>query len=111
MSAIVCTIIASAAPSVVPLAVNPLPFSDVKLTGEWGAQVERNRETLMSLNMTKWACHFTTTANLTACESAAEKWQTYVKDATTKNFTHKLGFLAAGDDCKPPTLTTSAVTT
>ena len=83
------------------LAADPLPMSDVTLTGEWGKQTQRNADVLLSLNLTKWACHFTTTANLTACRTASTPWHTYVKDAPG-NFTHKQGFLAAGDDVKPP---------
>ena len=92
----------SAMASVTPskLAADPLPMSDVTLTGEWALQTRRNADVLLSLNMSRWACHFTTTANLTACSTTSENWQTYIK--TGVNFTHKSGFLAAGDDVKPP---------
>jgi DUF1680 family protein len=118
------------------LAADPLPMSDVTLTGQWAAQTMRNqevcarlfaawsrglallelkqiadltcscrgpvRQTLLSLNMTRWLCHFTTTANLTQCRAAATLWHTYTKQPGKNNFTHELGFLAAGDDVKPP---------
>ena len=84
------------------LAADPLPFSDVTLTGEWGAQTDRNREVLMSINLTSWACHFTTTANMTACRAAGTLWHTYLKQSDANNFSHKLGFLTAGNDVKPP---------
>jgi len=89
---------------VVPVAVDPLPFSDVKLTGEWGEQTLRNQEVLLSLNLSAWACHFTTTANLTACRAEASLWHTYVKGPNS-TFTAELGFLSAGDDVKPPETT------
>ena len=85
----------------VPLAADPIPMSDVTLTGEWGAQTRRNQEVLLSLNLTSWACHFTTTANLTSCRADAQLWHTYVKRANG-TFEHRLGFLTAGDDVKPP---------
>ena len=89
--------------NLVPLAADPLPMSAITLTGEWGHQVERNRDVLMSINLTSWACHFTTTANLTACRAQGTLWHTYLKDAKNASaFTHKLGFLSAGDDVKPP---------
>lgn len=91
----------------VHLAAEALPMSDVTLTGGWAEQTRRNQETLLSLNMTEWLCHFTTTANLTACRSTSVPWQTYIKnksDPSGSGFTYKRGFLAAGDDVKPPTV-------
>eukprot|EP00729_Bicosta_minor_P026706 gene26706-34101_t len=41
--------------------VLPIAMSDVELTGDWKDKEDRNREVLMSLNMSMWACHFTTT--------------------------------------------------
>ena len=64
--------------NLVPLAADPLPMSAITLTGEWGHQVERNRDVLMSINLTSWACHFTTTANLTACRAQGTLWHTYL---------------------------------
>ena len=84
----------------IKMALDPLPMSDVTLTGEWALQQQRNRENLLSINLTAWGCHFTTTANLTACEAATALWHTYTKRNGTF-FTEKLGFLAAGDDVKP----------
>ena len=92
--------VAASTPVRIPLAADPIPMSDIKLTGEWGTQQVRNQEVLMSLNLTSWACHFTTTANLTACHAASTLWHTYVKEVNG-SFTHKLGFLASGDDVKP----------
>jgi hypothetical protein len=38
-------------------------------------------QVLLSLNHTEWACHFTTTANLTSCAtSGGARWVTLVKD-------------------------------
>jgi DUF1680 family protein len=81
--------------------VSPLPLSAVELTGDWGDAQERNQEVLMSLNLSRWACHFTTTANITACASTSLPWQTYIKDAGVNNYTHKSGFLGGGNDVKP----------
>ena len=48
-----------------------------------------------TLNVSQWACHFTTTANLTSCRSAAVPWHTYLKNATVPfGFVHEDGFLA-----------------
>jgi DUF1680 family protein len=47
--------------------------------------------------MSQWACHFTTTANLTRCK-AAFSWQAYVKNEDKRTFQHSRGFLDAGDD-------------
>lgn len=54
----------------------------------------------MSLNLTKWLCHFTTTANLTSCAPDALPWHTYEK-LSNDTFEHKLGFLSAGNDVAP----------
>ena len=85
------------------LRAEPIPMSDVTLTGEWAEQTLRNQEVLLSLNLTEWACHFTTTANMTACRAAGTLWHTYTKGANSSAFTHRLGFLTAGDDVQPPT--------
>ena len=54
-------------------------------------------QVLLSLNMTQWGCHFTTTANITSCQAEVVAWNTYIKQAnTTDQYIHKLGFLAAG---------------
>lgn len=79
---------------------SPVALSDVTLTGDWADKQQRNREVLMSLNVSRWACHFTTTANLTACRSVSVPWHTYVR-MKNGTFVHKLGFLALGDDAKP----------
>jgi hypothetical protein len=65
---------------------------------------------LLSLNHTEWACHFTSTANITACSAShGERWVTYVKDASDPTkFTMGLGFIAAGNDVKPPATVTVA---
>jgi DUF1680 family protein len=78
--------------------VTPLPMSAVHLSGDWHEAQRRNREVLMSLNMSQWACHFTTTANLTRCEATnALSWHAYEK-IEDHNFKHSYGFLDAGDD-------------
>lgn len=79
--------------------VEPVPLSAVHLSGDWHEAQRRNREVLMSLNMSQWACHFTTTANLTRCEAtSASLWHTYEKSEDQRNFKQNNGFLAAGDD-------------
>ena len=81
----------------------PLALSDVALHGDFADRQSRDRDVLLSLNATRWACHFTTTANLTSCKSAAVPWHTYVKNASAPTgFVHELGFLGAGDDLAPP---------
>ena len=97
----VATAAAMAAPDPIPLAADPIPMSAVTLTGEWGAQVAANREVLMSLNLSAWACHFTSTANLTACRASGNLWYTYVKVGGANFSAPKLGFLTAGDDARP----------
>ena len=81
--------------SVVPAMAVPLPMSRVELTGDWGDAQARNLDVLLSLNMSQWACHFTTAANLTSCDSETVVWNTYVKQKTG-NYTHELGFLGQG---------------
>ena len=82
---------------------SPLALSDVALHGDFADRQSRDRDVLLSLNATRWACHFTTTANLTSCKSAAVPWHTYVKNASAPTgFVHELGFLGAGDDLAPP---------
>ena len=84
------------------LAATPLPLSSVSLLGDWAARETANRDVLMSLNLTEWACHFTTAANLTSCKNPVG-WQTYIKDAHNSSiFSHKTGFLNANDDVQPP---------
>jgi len=77
----------------------PLPLSSVRLLGDWGEAQRRNQEVLMSLNMSQWACHFTTTANLTRCDTAmALLWHAYLKRAESRTFDYTAGYLSAGDD-------------
>ena len=81
-------------------------MSRVELTGDWADAQARNLDVLVSLNMSQWACHFTTAANLTACATTASPWNAYIKDdpnstAANATYTHKVGFLAAGGDVKP----------
>ena len=45
---------------------SPLALSDVALHGDFADRQSRDRDVLLSLNATRWACHFTTTANLTS---------------------------------------------
>ena len=71
------------------LAADPLPFADVKLTGEWAENQARNQEVLLSLNQSRFLCHFTTTANMTSCRPASDPWHTYVKETIAgENFTY-----------------------
>jgi DUF1680 family protein len=94
--------LASAASGLLPeFAALPLPLSNVSLLGTWARREVANREVLLSINETRWLCHFTTAANLTKCEPDSAAWQTYVKDASSSKYTHKAGFLASGDDVKP----------
>jgi len=86
--------------------VEPLPMADVALAGEWKEMEQRNKDVLLSLNMTRWACHFTTAANLTACVAAESRWLTFVKNKTG-GYDEKLGFIGAGNDVKPPTVVTA----
>ena len=95
----------SVAASRLPLAAEPLPMNDVTLTGDWAHAQQRNLDTLLSLNMSRWACHFTTTANLTSCTSTNVPWHTYIKGSPPTNFTLKRGFLTGGDDARPPSTT------
>jgi hypothetical protein len=90
--------------------LEPLRMSDVKLEGEYKEAERRNQEVLLSLNHTEWACHFTSTANITACQtSGGERWLTLVKNATDpKEYTKGYGFVAAGNDVKPPANVTVA---
>ena len=81
----------------------PISMSRVSLHGGWKAAQDANREVLMGLNSSRLTCHFTTTANLTACADEAVPWHTYTRtDPSSSNFTGKLGFLAAGDDARAP---------
>jgi hypothetical protein len=82
----------------------PLPLSDVQLTGDWAVRQSANREVLMSLNMSRWACHFTSTANLTSCSAMGTPWFTFMRnDSAASSFNAaQEGFLAAGDDVDPP---------
>ena len=79
----------------------PIPMSRVTLKDTLKDAQIANREVLMSLNFTRLTCHFTSTANLTACETVETPWHTYVKE-TDGSFSTKQGFLAAGDDAKAP---------
>eukprot|EP01050_Picozoa_sp_SAG11_P011334 SAG11_NODE_1194_length_5548_cov_3.456414_2_plen_172_part_00 len=90
--------------------LEPLPMSDVLLAGEWKEAERRNQEVLLGLNHTQWACHFTSTANLTSCvTSDGARWVTFVKDLEVPTqFTMGLGFIGAGNDVKPPANATVA---
>ena len=87
--------------------VEPFPMSDVTLHGEYAEMEARNQEVLLSLNFSQWACHFTTAANLTKCETASEPWHAFVKQeanassSASPTYVHEMGFLQAGDDVKP----------
>eukprot|EP00931_Biecheleriopsis_adriatica_P036106 TRINITY_DN20809_c0_g1_i1.p1 TRINITY_DN20809_c0_g1~~TRINITY_DN20809_c0_g1_i1.p1 ORF type:complete len:809 (+),score=167.38 TRINITY_DN20809_c0_g1_i1:31-2427(+) len=95
------TVLAGATLGPASLAARPVRLSDVELKGTWADAQSHDREVLMSLNMSRFACHFTTTANLTSCEASEVLWQTYLKDnASTGGFRHSVGFLGAGDDLK-----------
>ena len=60
--------------------LQPLSMSDVALAGEWKEAERRNQEVLLSLNHTQWACHFTSTANITSCTTSdGARWETWVK--------------------------------
>lgn len=85
-----------------PLAAVPFPLANVTLAGQWAMRENANREILLSINATRWLCHFTTAANLTKCEAEGAVWHTYVKNATSGKYTHQEGFLSQGDDVKPP---------
>jgi len=81
--------------------LSPLPMSDVALAGEWKEAQDANQEVLMSLNASRWLCHFTTTANLTACKAdLSAPWQSFVKQPNG-TYAHEAGFLAVGNDVKP----------
>ena len=73
--------------------VDPFPMSAVELTGDWSEAQSRNQEVLVGLNMTRWACHFTTAANLTSCAPSDVPWHAYLKNAGGSGYTHKSGFL------------------
>ena len=77
-TAITSTVAAAKAPlrAAPAAAAVPLAMSEVSLSGDLADAQARNQEVLMSLNMTRWACHFTTTANLTKCQSTSVPWQT-----------------------------------
>ena len=83
-----------------PPLLEPFPMSQVTLGGEFAEAQRRNQEVLLSLNMSSFACHFTTTANLTLCLAPAATWHSYQKTST--GYVHKAGFLSAGDDVQPP---------
>ena len=57
----------------------------------------------MSLNMSEWACHFTSTANITACGSHNVPWHAYQKNTTGDKISYNIldGFYAQGDDLRP----------
>ena len=48
---ITCATAAAAGPGTL---VEPVPMSDVALTGDWHDKQERNQEVLMSLNFSRW---------------------------------------------------------
>ena len=88
--------------------LNPFPMEAVTLAGEWGTAQARNQEVLLSLNMSSFGCHFTTTANLTSCKAPAATWHSYQKNSSAPTgYTHHAGFLAAGGDVKPPEIVPS----
>ena len=96
----------STSATIATASISPFPLSAVKLTGDWADKQRRNQDVLLSLNLSQYACHFTTTANLTTCLAPKATWHSYQKTAT--GFVHKAGFLAAGDDVKPPAQVTFA---
>ena len=63
-------------------------------------------QVLMGLNFSQLTCHFTSTANLTACQSPATQWHAYTRDAEASTaaalFDVSAGFLGAGDDARAP---------
>ena len=62
-------------------------------------------QVLMGLNFSQLTCHFTSTANLTACQLPATRWHAYTRatDASTAAaFDVSAGFLGAGDDARAP---------
>ena len=62
-------------------------------------------QVLMGLNFSQLTCHFTSTANLTACQLPATRWHAYTRatDASTAAaFDVSAGFLGAGDDARSP---------
>jgi hypothetical protein len=80
----------------------PFSMSSVNLTGEWKLAQDANQAVLMSLNFTELTCHFTSTANLTACLEPSMLWHSYTRPSpSTTSFQHKVGFLATGDDAHP----------
>ena len=84
-------------------------MSDVALAGEWKEAERRNQEVLLSLNHSRWACHFTTAANLTSCTADAARWLTFIKNLTAPSeFTMELGFVPQGHDVQPPQNITAA---
>ena len=108
----------------------PFPMSSVTLTGDWKHAQDANQEVgatccafrltppppslttvpraqvLMGLNFSQLTCHFTSTANLTACQSPATQWHAYTRDAEASTaaalFDVSAGFLGAGDDARAP---------
>merc|ERR1719272_2557946 len=54
----------------------------------------------MSLNFSRWACHFTTAANLTKCDPGEARWLTFAKNKNG-SYAMKLGFLPQGNDALP----------
>lgn len=61
--------------------LQPMRLEDVALTGEWKEAERRNQEVLLSLNMSSWACHFTTSANLTSCVPSTQ-WRGRPREAS-----------------------------
>ena len=108
--AMAATMCASATAAKTGALVQPLRMSDVALAGDWKEAEVRNQEVLLSLNHTEWACHFTSTANITSCATSnGARWATYVKDPQDPTvFTMGLGFIGAGNDVKPPANVTVA---
>ena len=61
-------------------------------------------QVLMGLNFSQLTCHFTSTANLTACQlPPATRWHAYTRAAdASAAFDVIAGFLGAGDDARAP---------
>eukprot|EP00965_Chrysotila_dentata_P058034 1924436-Pleurochrysis_carterae.AAC.4 len=102
-----CAAVSSANVKSAILAAVPLPLSSVQLTGDWAEAQREDQDVLISLNLTEWACHFTSTANITSCATPSNPaWHTYIKNSSfPAGFSPPLeGFLASGDDMRPALL-------
>lgn len=88
-------------------AVEPLHLANVRLKDDWQDALRRDAQYLNNLQIESLFCHFTTTANLSRCESSANqqrqrRWITHL--ATNRTYTHHAGFLDARNDAAPPML-------